>query len=90
MTSRWAAYRPDDRGDPVLTGLEIRPAGRADCPAVAAITHERDDVPVAAAHERCERDVANADCLLLVAEVGGKLAGKVSGSAGRLVRARPA
>ena len=75
MTSRWAAHRPDDPRGPLLVGLEIRRAERADCPDVAALTHERDGVPVAAAHERCERDLVNANCLLLLATIDGELAG---------------
>jgi len=58
-----------------LEDVEIRPAVAADCRGVAAIIHERDSVPIADARAHCERDLAGADRLVLVATVGGELAG---------------
>ena len=53
----------------------VRPAVAVDCRGVAAIVRERDGVPLADARAHCERDVAGADRLLLVAMVGDELAG---------------
>jgi GNAT superfamily N-acetyltransferase len=75
VTSHWASYRQKDAGNPALADLEVRPALAADCRGVAAIVHERDSVPLADARAHCERDIAGADRLLLVAFVGGELAG---------------
>lgn len=75
MTTRWAEYRPDDEKRPASAAFEIRPAVAADCAEIAAIAHERDGITVADAHERCEREVSNADLLLLVAAVDGEIAG---------------
>jgi ribosomal protein S18 acetylase RimI-like enzyme len=75
VTSHWATYRAGDPGQPALEDVEIRPAVAADCRGVAAIVHERDGVPLADAKLHCERDLAGTDRLLLVATVGGELAG---------------
>ncbi|HET9345536.1 MAG TPA: GNAT family N-acetyltransferase [Candidatus Limnocylindrales bacterium] len=75
MTSHWATYQADGDGDSGLEDVVIRPAVAADCRGVAAIVRERDSVPLADARAHCERDVAGADRLLLVASVGGELAG---------------
>jgi ribosomal protein S18 acetylase RimI-like enzyme len=75
MTSRWAAYRPGSPRGPWPDGLVIREALPADCPDVAQISHERDGAEVAAALDRCDRDLRDPDRLLLVAEVEGELAG---------------
>lgn len=75
MTSHWATYQRRDPDDPELADVEIRPAVAADCRGVAAIIRERDSVPLSDARAHCERDLAGADRLLLVASVGGELAG---------------
>ena len=75
MTSPWATYRAGNAGKPALENLVIRPAVAADCSRVAAIVRERDSVPLTDARAHCERDVAGADRLLLVAMVDEELAG---------------
>jgi ribosomal protein S18 acetylase RimI-like enzyme len=75
MTSRWARYRPGTPRGPWPDGLVVREARPIDCPEIARITHERDGVDLAAARERCGRDLRDPDRLLVVAEVGGELAG---------------
>ena len=75
MTSHWATYQADGDGERALEDVVIRPAVAADCRGVAAIVRERDGVPLADARAHCERDVAGADRLLLVAMVGEELAG---------------
>ena len=61
MTSHWAPYQRDGVGELSVEDLVVRPALAADCRGVAAIVRER--------------DVAGADRLLLVANVGDELAG---------------
>jgi GNAT superfamily N-acetyltransferase len=75
MTSHWASYRPGTRRRPWPDGLVVRGAVPADCPGIAQISHERDGAEVAAAHARCDRDLQDPDRLVLVADVGGELAG---------------
>jgi GNAT superfamily N-acetyltransferase len=75
VTSHWATYQADGDGEPGPEDIVIRPAVASDCRGVAAIVRERDSVPLADARAHCERDVAGADRLLLVASVGGELAG---------------
>ena len=75
MTSHWAPYQRDGVGELSVEDLVVRPALAADCRGVAAIVRERDSVPLADARAHCERDVAGADRLLLVANVGDELAG---------------
>jgi ribosomal protein S18 acetylase RimI-like enzyme len=73
MASRWATYEAGGGRSTALTALEIRPAMIADCPDVAAITHERDRVAVSDAQLRCELDLADGSRLLLVARVEGEV-----------------
>ena len=75
MTSHWATYGAATDGEPALEDVDIRPAVASDCRGVAAIIHERDSVPIADARAHCERDLAGKDRLVLVATVGGELAG---------------
>jgi GNAT superfamily N-acetyltransferase len=75
VTSHWATYKRDGVGELSMEDLVVRPAVAADCRGVAAIVRERDGVPLADARAHCERDVAGADRLLLVATVGEELAG---------------
>jgi GNAT superfamily N-acetyltransferase len=75
MTSHWASYLAGNAGEPALEDLVIRPAVAADCVGVAAIIRERDSVPLTDARAHCQRDIAGTDRLLLVASVGGELAG---------------
>lgn len=75
MTSRWTAYRPGTRREPRPDGLVIREGLQVDCPDIAQISHERDGAEIAAARDRCDRDLRDPDRLMLVAEVGGELAG---------------
>ena len=75
MTSPWATYGAGNAGEPALEGLVIRPAVAGDCSRVAAIVRERDSVPLTDARAHCERDLAGADRLLLVALVGEEMAG---------------
>ena len=75
MTSHWATYGAATDGEPALEDVDIRPAIASDCRGVAAIIHERDSVPIADARAHCERDLAGKDRLVLVATVGGELAG---------------
>lgn len=75
MTSHWASYRRKATDESALADVEIRPAVAADCRAVATMVRERDSVPLTDARAHCERDVAGADRLLLVASIDGELAG---------------
>jgi len=75
MTSRWVAYQPGSPRGPWPDGLVIREALLADCPGIAQMSHERDDADVDAERGRCNRDLRDPDRLLLVADVGGELAG---------------
>jgi GNAT superfamily N-acetyltransferase len=75
VTTRWASYEANGAKDDALPDFVIRPAVLADCSGVAAIVRERDSVPLADARTHCQRDLAGADRLLLVATVGGELAG---------------
>jgi ribosomal protein S18 acetylase RimI-like enzyme len=75
VTSQWATYEPDRPPESGPGSLKIRPAVAADCTDVAAITHERDAVPVATALERCTQDLEKPDHLLLVADVDAEIAG---------------
>jgi GNAT superfamily N-acetyltransferase len=74
MASKWAPYKPGARATETLVGLEIRPAVLSDCPDVALVAHQRDDVPIASASARCELDVQADDRLLLVARFADELA----------------
>ena len=75
MTSRWAPDQPGSPRGPWPDGLVIREALLADCPGIAQMSHERDDADVDAERGRCNRDLRDPDRLLLVADVGGELAG---------------
>jgi ribosomal protein S18 acetylase RimI-like enzyme len=75
VTSHWATFRAATSDDAALEDVEIRPAVASDCRGVAAIIRERDSVPLTDARAHCERDLAGVDRLLLVASVGGELAG---------------
>jgi ribosomal protein S18 acetylase RimI-like enzyme len=75
MTSRWAGYEPGTPRRSRPDGLVIREARLADCPGIAQISHERDGAEIASARGRCDRDLRDPDRLLLVADVGGELAG---------------
>ena len=75
VTSHWATYKTRDPAEPTLLDVTIRPAIASDCRGVATIVHERDSVPLTDARAHCERDIAGEDRLLLVATVGGELAG---------------
>ena len=74
MTSHWATYQPRTAGETEEAEVSIRVAVAADCRGVAAIIHDRDGVPLADARLHCERDLAGADRLLVVASVGGEIA----------------
>jgi ribosomal protein S18 acetylase RimI-like enzyme len=69
VASRWAAYRPDERGRRRPRDLEVRPARRHECVAIAAIEARRDGVDVTRVRQRCEDQVADPETLLLVALV---------------------
>ncbi len=80
--SRWAAYEPTAERLPDPVDLVIRPAGPPDCAAIARIEAMRDALDVDVARLACERQLEDRDVLILVALVGGEVAG--FGRAGRI------
>ncbi len=73
--SRWALYMPAALGQPRPIGLEVRPAKRSDCAAIASIEGSRDGVAVDRAERRCEEQTIDPETLLLVAAVDGRVVG---------------
>jgi GNAT superfamily N-acetyltransferase len=71
--SRWATYQPGERGHGAPVGLEIRPADRAECDAIAAIAAARDGVDPHRAAAACVSQVADRDMLLLVALMANRV-----------------